>query len=298
MPSHAVPPPPPGTPAQTFALPGREAELVTGPTPGAEARTERRVEASQEQALKRLQKRLQAIYARQADLYAQEQTRLLGDPEQKQLQVILPKLKAAFDAYAVQRTPLFIQLINLAGFPDPNPKGQPPPAGLSPLAKRIWEQANKARTDLAALDAAYSRTAEGLVAEVARLAGQDRLALLHKIEAFRQQMNERAIAEAVNPLQANSTSVVLSIPGRPAVVLPAVPPRTVTLPAVPPAPPLPKVDSQEARLGPAERRKLIERQLSIWLALNNKVLASGPGSRVPDQTQDFQEWRIRQQAGP
>jgi hypothetical protein len=292
------PSPPKGSPARSFTLPGRNPELVNGPSLASEARTVRQVEVSQTAALDRLRKKLQTIYARQADLYAEEQARLLGDPDQKQFEAILPRFRAAFEAYAATRQPVYIQLIGLAGFPDSNPRSEPPPPSLSPLAKARWIEANEVRTKLKSLDQGYSATAAGLVAEAGRSANADRLALVKKISRFREEMNDKAIAEASNPLQGETASVVLSLPSRPAVVLPPEPARRVTLPAVPPAASLPKVDSQEASVGPAERRGLIERQLAIWLALNRKVLASGPGKRVPDQTQDFIQWRDRQQVGP
>ena len=287
-----------GSPAETFGLPGRPAQVVAGPTSGAEEETAAAAEASQATALKRLRKRLSAVYSRQADFYAEEQARLLGDPESRALDKLLPDLKRAFQAYAVKRTPLVIKLINLAGFPDVNPKGDPPPATLSPVDKKFWLSANNTRSEIGALDAEYSKTATAILAQVDHLANQDRLALLAKVDAYRRQMNERATLEATNPFENAHRSEALHLAAEPAVVLPPLAVRTMTLPAVPPLPDPPKVDLGEAQPSTSQKRLMLGRQLAIWLALNQRVLAAGPGRGVPDETGNFDHWRQQQQAGP
>lgn len=301
----SVPKAPGPVPAETFTLPGRTPEILAGPTTPGERRTVAVTEEDQRRQLDSLRRRLEAIYARQTDIYAAEQTRLMGDPELKAFQsVVQPKLRAAFQAYADKRTPLVVRLVNLSGFPDTNPRSLPPPAaivgknGKTTVNQRFWLEANDVRAQIAALDAEYDKTASELIAEVRRLGAADRLALLKKIQQFRNEMNERAIAEAASPLEAGRPIVTLSIQAEPAVVLPATAPKTLTVPGVPTASPAPKVDSQEARNTPVETRDLLQRQLGIWLALHDRVLARAPERGVPDVTREFESWRRQQQAGP
>jgi hypothetical protein len=272
--------------------------MVSGPKSDNDEATTAAAEASEAAALKKLRQRLTAVYSRQADFYTEEQRRLLGDPQSRALDKVLPELRSAFQAYADRRTPLVIKLINLSGFPDSNPKSQPPPPRLSPLEKKFWLSANEIRAQIQSLDDGYSKEAAGILAQVQHMANLEQLALLQKIDAFRKQMNDRAIAEAVNPLEGGVRAQILHVSSEPAVVLPPLAERTMTLPAVPALPAPPKVDWNEAQPSPKEGRMLMERQLSIWLALNHMALASGPGRDIPDKTREFEFWRTQQQAGP
>jgi hypothetical protein len=287
-----------GSPAVTFTLPGRESEIVTGPTFENDAATTEAAEASQAAALKKLRQRLAAVYSRQADFYAEEQLRLLGDPESRALNKFLPNLKQLFGAYAALRMPLVIKLSNLAGFPDSNPKGAPAPDLFSPLAKKLWTEANATRKQIGALDDDYSKSATALLAQVGHLANQERLALLGKVDAYRRQMNERAMSESANPFESGEGLQALHLSSEPAVVLPRLAPQKMTLPAVPPLPPAPKVDLGEAQPSMSQKQLLLGKQLAIWLALNQQVLSRAPGKGIPDETGNFDHWRKEQQAGP
>ena len=175
-------------------------------------------EASQAAALKRLRQRLTSVYSRQVDAYGEEQLRLLGDPESRALDKFIPDLQTLFKAYAVKRTPLVVKLANEAGFPDTNPKSAPPPDLLSPVGKKFWLDANDTRKQIQALDGEYSRSAVEVLAKVSHLANQERLALLAKVDAYRRQMNDRAVAEAANPFESEQGAQALHLSPEPAVV--------------------------------------------------------------------------------
>ena len=291
-------PKPPGPlPPATFTIPGRPAEVLTGRSSATPNRTVSATAGQEEQALKALQRRLEAIYARQANFYEAEQRRLLGDPEKQAFEQIRPQLLAAFQKYGHERMPVFLKLISLVGFPDPNPHNNPPPAGLRPVPLANWQQANALRDQLEKMDTAYSQEATALLAQSARLADQKRLELLKKVDAFRRQMMERAVTEAANPLRKSLTSVDLTIGGDAPIQVPATAPVTVTIPGLPAMNPLPKVEFEEDLLSDSARKREIKHDLEIWLGINNLTLAPQPRKGVPDRTSEFSNWRRQQRLG-
>ena len=290
-----MPKSPPPIKAETFVLDGRSSEEMAGSASPALEHPLRDVTEIQQQALKQLLRRLQVVYRRQADLYEQEQQRLLGDPDRAQFQKILPELRIAFAAYANNRMPLAARLAFLAGFPDPNPKGDPPPANLRPVPKQRWLAANAVRVQVTALDRQYDAKATALIANAASLAAADRISLLNRVEEYRQQMNDRAMKEAVDPLEGGEAPVTLKLSGSAPVRLPARPPITVTLPGSPAMPPLPQVGSN-GTVG-VSNRLMVSRQLEIWLAQSGKTLSERPGRDTPDVTQEFEDWIRQQRAG-
>jgi hypothetical protein len=254
-------------------------------------------EVSQEKALRLLEQRLEQVYARQADFYEAEQRRLMGDPESRALDQIEPKLREAFVQYSEERLPYVLKIINLAGFPDSNPKNLPPPDNLRPVPKDQWLKAMDARTKLNSIDRGYSSKVTALLADAERLADADRFALLKKVDDFRRTMEERAMKEAANPLQLAVKPIVLSLSRQPPPTLQAVPPVSVTIPGSPAMPPPPKVDFGDPLSPMGGQRGLLEEELKIWLANHDEVLATKPSKKLPDKTQEFAAWISQLKAG-
>jgi len=296
-PSPSLPKPPGPTPAEVFTMAGRPAEVLTGRGAATINRTVAASEGSEEEALRALQRRLEAIYTRQATYFEAEQRQLLGDPEKEEFEKIRPQLLAAFARYGEARMPIVLKLVSLVGFPDPNPKNLAPPESLKPVPLQKWKQANDLRNQLAKLDAGYSEQATALLAESAHLADLQRLTLLQKVDEFRKRMMDRAQQEAANPLRKSLTSVELTIGGDAPIHVPATPPAVVTMPALPAMEPAPKVEFEEDLSSESARKQQIRRELDIWLGIHNLALAPSKKAGVPDRTSEFSNWRRQQRLG-
>ncbi|HWD38094.1 MAG TPA: hypothetical protein VG944_04545 [Fimbriimonas sp.] len=292
----SLPKPPPGMPAKSFVLPGRSREVVGSAASPGVAKPRQAATEIQDRSLRTLRERLLRVYMRQADLYQRQQETLTGDLNKKALTALTPRLREAFEEYARRRMPLITRLVFLVGFPDSNPTSAPPPEGLQPVPKRRWLEGNELRSQIAALDLAYSKQVADFLSEIAHMAAEDRLALLKKVDDYRRQLMDQALKEAVNPMK-SGTPLTLRLSGSSAVELPPVPDQKLDLPAAPAPSPAPQVESERAFYEREQSRRLMGKQLQIWLALQGKALAPQSGRGIPDETQEFVDWIRRQRAG-
>jgi hypothetical protein len=293
-----LPKPPSPLPAKSYSLPSVSAEVLESSGRPELVKPQEDSDAAQAEALRTIKKRLIKIYQKQIDLFAEQQQALLGDPDASSIAQIMPQLHAAFSRYAESRLPLVSRLSYLAGIPDTNPSNAPPRAGLRPVPKAQWLEANGIRAKLKVLDDAYSTEATQILAEAGKLAAKDRLALLQKVENFRREMMDRALKEAINPLQSRTRSATLRLKALPEISLPAQPGRSINLPVTETLPSPPQVEFEKSSESANISKEFLRRQLAIWAAINRYTVVQLPVGNARDATKDFEIWRKQQRVGP
>jgi hypothetical protein len=300
----AIPKPPAPLPEQEYVIPGASEEILENSAePGIE-KTQNDASEAQKEALSVIRHRLVKIYQGQIDLFAEKQRRLLVDPESARVKEIMPELQSAFAGYASARMPYIAELTFLSGLPDSNPSNAPPPASLKPVPKQRWLRANALRERIQVLDRAYAEKATDILAKAGRLAAEDRLGVLKKVDEFRAQMMDRALQEAAAPTLNSSASAFLGLNPQPSIVLPKQPSREIKFPATAALPPAPQVEFE--RSGESERvaKELLRRQLLIWSSIcgfhvvQDRTSTLDHNRHVRDATKDFERWRIQQKVGP
>jgi hypothetical protein len=294
----AMPQPPKPLPAETFNLPERPAQVLESSTSSEVVKPQADAASAQAEALKTIEKRLVRIYQKQIDFFASQQQALLGDPDTVRVQQVMPELRAAFTRYADARLPMAARLAYIAGLPDSNPKNLPPPANIRPVPKQRWLEANDLRKKVETLDANYSNEATRILGEAGRMAAEDRLAVLKKVEDFRRQMMDRALQEAINPLKFKKRDVSVRLKAEPQVTLPDQAGQSVRIEATNTLPPAPQVEFGRSGESETISRELLRRQLAIWAAINRYTVIQSPNASLRDATKDFERWRNQQRVGP
>jgi len=267
--------------------------VLNDPSRFSESQVRANIERQQRQALLVLQRRLRAFYRGAGDEFQVGQQREIEATTREELSRAQDRIRAEFERYAQERAPLLARLSILVGFPDPNPYSKPPDSPLRPVARQRFEEAAQVRGELEALDKRFEANSEAILASVTNLRSDLESALRLRIQAFRDQLNERAEREALSQVRLTARDLGLQLLDTPPIVLPPSGTRTATVPGEPPLPAAPKVPSLGIGSGLADRRRLAEQELRIWLGLNRYRLAPG----APDATGAFQQWRTKYRAG-
>ncbi len=283
-----LPRPPAALPARTVTLPGRPAaRLVAEAGIDGEALA-REVDEAQSRSLDRLRRRLSEVYDREADRFARQQLRLLGDPYRKAIDRFYPEYRSAFDAYATKRLSPAARLAFIVGSRDPNPHDDPIAAkGLTPLGRLLAQRASAARKELHALDTEFDATVMEFLMNVDAAGVAARTETLALIEKNRDALNRQALAEAGRPIGPRGEEAIRLTLARSGVAqVPAVAAQTLTIPALPAAPPAPRVESPRAL---TDTRARLLGEARIWAALEG--LRLDPQGR--DATTEFAAWNAK-----
>jgi hypothetical protein len=291
-PTVSLPTPPAPEPAQELNLPAIPPKRVEFSQTDV-ARLEQRLRERQEQARRELARRLRDFYRREARRFELDQLRALAERDEMRRQELNATLRTVFEQYADRRAPLLANLANLAGFPDPNPAGSPPPDSTGNVTRQRLERAQGFREEIRQLDAEFTATVLRLTLAGNDLSAEDQLQTRLAIERFIADLDRRAQEEAQRQVARAIAQIEFDLADLKGVTLPAVPGRRLRVegdrafsPIAPPRPD-PLLDAN------VERRKRLESQLKIWLALNRYRLQAG--SR--DVTEDFDRWRKQNQVG-
>lgn len=283
-----LPRPPAATPARNATLPARPpVRLVSEAGIDGEALA-REVDEAQAISLDRLRRRLSEVYGREADRFARQQMRLLGDPYRTAIDRFYPEYRRAFEAYAEKRLAPAVHLAFIVGSKDPNPNDVPVDTKtLTPIGRLLAKRASAARKELRTLDAAFDKVAAEFLDRVATEGDAARAETLARIEKNRDALNRQALAEAARPIGPRGEEAIrLSLARAGVAQVPAVAARSLTLPAIPASPPAPRVESPQA-LTDARSRLLGEAR--IWAALQG--LRLDPKGR--DATTEFAAWNAK-----
>ena len=286
----AVPPPrpPAALPAKTVGLPARPAtRLVAEAGIDGEALA-REVDEAQAASLARLRRRLSEVYDREADRFARQQARLLGDPYRGAIDRFYPAYRRAFEAYAAKRLGPAARLAFIVGAKDPNPRNEPVVTkDLTPLGRLLAARASAARVELRTLDDGFDAIARAFLEDVAMTGDAARAGTLALVERNRERLNAQALAEAARPIGPRGEAAIrLSLARSGVAQVAAVPARSVTIPAAPAPPPAPEVESPRAL---ADARSRLLGEVRIWAALEGLRLEP----RGRDATTEFAAWNAK-----
>jgi len=291
-----LPSPPPTRPVLTETAPGEPATLIEDPANTPKQSVQEMFQAEQASALADLQRRLRQFYHGEVEKFKLEQQQSIAGDERKAYADANTQIRALFDAWAADRAPTFAKLALIAGFPDPNPTSQPVDKALPQSIRRRNEEAGKLRAHLNGIDAKFDANSRAVLAGVQDKVKADQAALLDRVQEYASQLDKRAEAEARAQVRHTVSQLRLKLTNPTPVDLPATPPRRLSIPAESPLDPAPKVATSGILLGTADRRRLLDHELRIWLALNRYTLSESPqGHR--DATQEFQKWRQEHGAG-
>lgn len=291
--SPQAPKPPAPAPAVVESAPGRPAETVKDPARASEGALSASIERQQREAQAALERRLRDYYATQAEQFQLEKEAGLDKEKSAAYDAESAKIRAVFLKYADARAPKTLRLTLLVGFPDPNPNSEPPRVTLKTFMKKRMEEAKTIREEMAQLDASFKAQVESMIGAVtANLRAKEEEIRL-QVEAFRKELNDRAAREAAAEVNVSIRALGLKLIDVPPVRVPASAPTYVEIPAEAPLPPAPQVPSVGIPNGIADRRKLLEHELAIWLGMNRYRLEDG----ATDRTEDFKKWRQKYRAG-
>ncbi|AIE85178.1 hypothetical protein OP10G_1810 [Fimbriimonas ginsengisoli Gsoil 348] len=292
-PSPALPTPPKPAAAIVQRVSARPGQALRDPSHASTGSIRASIEKQQREALVALERRLRDYYRIQADAFELEKGREVDKEAATDYLEANAKIRLAFEAYGNARAPKVTRLAVLVGFPDPNPNSIPPKLPMRPVSQARFDEAKRLREELAALDAKFNAQAEQILAAVVSETAADREAMRKTIETFRNELNRRAETEAQAEVRTSVKELGLQLTEPSPVLVPGTPARQVEIPAEAPLPPAPKVPSVGIPSGLADRRRLLQHELTIWLGLNRYRLEKGGR----DATEDFQRWRETYRAG-
>jgi len=293
VPAPVVPSPPRADGATTLKIEGRPPELLSDPSRASKGSVRASIEEQQKAALVSLQKRLLDYYKNQALQFQVEQERELEKARMAAYDEASGRVREIFVKYAEERAPKVLRLTVIVGFPDPNPQSKPPRTTIKTFMQKMLDEAKKLREEIAAIDQAFDKEANAILASVKGATAQDEEKMRAKIEEFRTQLNDRAAKEAAAEVRISVKDLGLLLTEPSPVFVSGTPAKTLQIPAEKPLSPAPQVPSVGIPSGLEDRRKLTQHELAIWLGLNRYRLVQG----APDRTREFNEWRQKYRAG-
>jgi len=253
--------------------------------------------AGQTAALDQLLARLKEINKGIVNDFAIKQNTSITDDKAKAYLEANEKIRKLFEAWADERAPVFSKLTMVTGFPDPGPstKESDPAQKPSPLDQTAL--ANQLRTKLSSIDLQFKQKSDALLEGVVQQTHAAQAELIKQIEQKRIELETKAEMEAKAQIRRAVSKLQFRLADSAPVILPETPARHVTIPAEKALEAPPQVPSSGILEEKADRKRLLEHELRIWLALNRYTLSeSRTGHR--DATQEFQIWRQQHGAGP
>ena len=297
MPPIALPKPPSTRPLLVETVPGAPAIAIQDPATAPRQNVQEMFQAEQAKAFAELQRRLRQFYQGEIQSFTLQEQRSISGEEQQAYALANEKIRPLFETWAHDRAPKFARLAILAGFPDPNPNSNPTDKGVPLAIQRRADEAKQIRLDLKKLDADFQQKSKNIVAILLAKSATDQAALKLKIEDFATQLDQRAEEEARAQIRKAASQLTFELANPSPIQLPATSAHHVTIPAENPLEPAREVPSNGILDGTADRRRLLEHELRIWLALNRYTLSAKPNGHR-NVTQEFQIWRQQHGAGP
>ena len=292
-----IPSPPETRPGFSETVPGEPAVSIPDPSSASTRNVQEMFRAEQAAALAELQRRLRQFYHGEAAAFSLLETKSIAIQEQGAYAAANNRIRTIFDDWAVKRAPVFAKLAMVAGFPIPPATQSNVAKSPNPEMMRKRDEAEKLRIQLKAIDAQFYAQSDEILAGVTKKSAADQAELKEKIEAKAKELDKRAEDEANAQIRQAVSKLSFRLASPTPLNLPARPGFQLSIPAEKPLDPAPKVPSSGILEDAADRRRLLEHELRIWLALNRYTLASSPkGNR--DFTQEFQKWRQLHGAGP
>lgn len=292
FPTIDVPAPPAAIGPQTIRREAVPAKRIATPAKDYE-RIQKTLEEQQEITRRKLQRQLQAFYAREARRFELDAKAAQTELEKAQYAAANLKVRAAFEALAAQRMPRVARLALLAGFPDPNPRSDAPSERLGNVSQQRFDEAKRIREELNVLDADFEKVVKQVVEETAAGLSQKQTEMLIQIEEFKIQKDLQAEKEAADQVTAAREVMRMQLADRDVTEAPAIPARSLTIPGNPPMAAAPKVTFDPIFTDRAFLRKRLKAQARIWLGLNGYSEMRG----ARDATAEFLAWQKQNEFG-
>jgi hypothetical protein len=150
---------------------------------------------------------------------------------------------------------------------------------------------------LAGIDAKFKAESDVIFEAVAQRLNVDKEDLGAKVKQLEADLDRKAKVEAAAQIRKAESKLSFQLADTAPIKLPQSPSRHLTIPAEKALDPAPEVPSSGILDGPADRKRWLEHELRIWLALNRYTLSSSKSGHR-DATQEFQTWRQQHGAGP
>lgn len=294
---NSIPKPPLARPALTATVLGLRAVAIEDPANAPKQSIQEAFKAGQASALADLLTRLRELNKEAVQEFRFQQETSITDDEAKAYDAVSTKIRPLFDAWATERAPVFARLALLVGFPDPDPKSnQADPSG-TPVRQAQITEANRLRSQLKSIDDRFRASTAGLLSAVTQFTRARQAELKQEIDHLTVDLDKRSVNEANAQIRKAESKLSFRLADTAPIRLPQSPSRHVTIPAEKALEPAPQVPSGGILDGKADRKRLLEHELRIWLALNRYALSkTRAGHR--DATQEFQTWRQLHGAGP
>lgn len=290
-----LPQPPPASPAVTVSQPGLPATRTTDRTIERLKVAKQIIEENRGKSIASLSSMLRRIYLAQADDRIDRMNRDQQPESDALLDESLAGIRALFERYGEERGPLLAHLGALARSTDLSV--DPIPAGADEIEKSRKTRANELRVQIRRLDSAYEQQAQALLDQAYAKIQEQIKALEVQAEMIRKAAESKAVQDAESKARQTQADLSVRINDLVPDALPAVPSRKVAVPGSASLPNAPS-DKTDAIFGSLEeRRRLIDREVDIWVKTTGRVRSSTKDG-VTDATEDFLQWRRAHTVGP
>lgn len=296
-PDPVIPPPPKAEPGVFARLQGQAATPIADRPSASGERLRNLITQAQEKALRDINNRLRRFYESELKRFELEQQGALSEAQRKAWDDASRELRTIFEGYAHDRSPVFVQLTLLAGFPESNPTSQPPENPLpKPLQKR-FDQSVDLRARLHEIDAGFDAQVAKLFDSVQDLTAEQITSMRGRVEDYKAELDRKAEEEAKAQVRMTATEFGLHLIEPIVITLPATKSEQVGIPAQPALPAPPPVPRKGILESAQDRERLVRHELDIWAKLNRYQVVEKPGSAA-DKTGAFQTWRRQFAVGP
>lgn len=293
----AVPSPPAPRPALTATVLGLKAISLSDPANTPKQTIHEMFLAGQAKAQADLLARLREVNKDAVrEFQLQQETSISGDEARAYLNANA-QIRPLFDKWASERAPIFSSLALKEGFPIPEIQEKPSSKPRTPLQQRQAQETKLLRTQLQSLDDKFKADSNAILDLVTQKSHVSKSDLGPKVAALAAELDRKAVNEAKAQIRKAESKLSFQLSDVSSIQLPQSPSRRLTIPAERAMDPAPQVPSGGILESEADRRRWLDHELQIWLALNRYTLST-TRSGHRDATQEFQIWRQQHGAGP
>ena len=297
-PTQFTPPSPPLTrPALSEKIVGSSAVAIVDPANAPRQSVQAMFEAGQRNALASLLVRLQELNKGALLEFRAKQRISISEKQTQAYSEANARIRPVFDAWATERAPIFADLAFLAGFPIPKAINGETTLQTVLRPKLRGKTADQLRVELTAIDDRFRLKCDEILAAVGLKSKADQIELAERIKQLTNDLEANARREANAQIRRAVSKLNFDLSDSSPIRLPRSPDYQLSIPAEKPLQAAPRVPSGGILDEAADRRRLLEHELRIWLALNGYSLSANP-SRQRDATKEFQIWRQQHAAGP
>jgi hypothetical protein len=293
VPEADIPSPPVPMGGGTIESEGFDHRTLEDPSDASQGRIAERIERQQRQARVELERRLRAIYLDELRQFELDTRRELDSARPTAYDEANRRIRVRFERYADARAPLVADLYNIVGFPDPNPRSEPPKQPLGMVSQQLFDEAVRLRGEIAEVERSYQADKREILAQTEAEISASEATALARLAERAEELELRAGREAQEQVRISVEDLGLQLADPQRITLPKTPDRRVVIEAEPPFENPPQVPSRGIPNSAVDVRRRLERELEIWLRVNR--LRLDPKAR--DATAEFSRWRTKYRAG-